>query len=432
MYLSFGWHGPARGMPLKIRAAKIHELWRQLNWLEDHVEQGSRYLVGNQLTLADFTWFPTCVFMEYMLPNFFGWPQLFDPGAPPPQPFPKLAAWYAGLRADEPAFASVHAEIWNYWRELDSQGQFLPIQSELASPEAEDLKFTYGKPQTVTLNYQEPPPEGKVTGRYINQPDKGDVVDESVAKPVLMHDARELEGATFESKGFELVSWPTAVADFTDDDAIVKTYYDEMIKLIKDASGADRVLVFDHTVRKSTNTNLNASSGGSAAPVPRVHCDYTVDGAPRRLMQLAEEGIFSRLRGRTLTIEDVAELAKGRFAFINVWRSISDTDPVLQSPLAVADESTVPDEDRFLYELRFPDRTGENYSLRHSSAHRWYYYPKMVKDECLVFKVYDKKEDGPRFVFHTSFTEIGPAADRPPRESIEIRAVAFFDCPHLE
>jgi glutathione S-transferase len=71
MYLSFGWHGPARGMPLKIRAAKIHELWRQLNWLEDHVEQGSRYLVGNQLTLADFTWFPTCVFMEYMLPNFF-------------------------------------------------------------------------------------------------------------------------------------------------------------------------------------------------------------------------------------------------------------------------------------------------------------------------------------------------------------------------
>ena len=31
---------------------------------------------------------------------------------------------------------------------------------------------------------------------------------------------------------------------------------------------------------------------------------------------------------------------------------------------------------------------------------KWYYYPKLTKDECLVFKVYDKKEDGPRFVFH--------------------------------
>ena len=43
--------------------------------------------------------------------------------------------------------------------------------------------------------------------------------------------------------------------------------------------------------------------------------------------------------------------------------------------------------DRFLYELRFPDRTGENYSLRHSAEHQWYYYPWQTKDECLVFKV---------------------------------------------
>ena len=36
---------------------------------------------------------------------------------------------------------------------------------------------------------------------------------------------------------------------------------------------------------------------------------------------------------------------------------------VLQQPLAVCDERSVPESDRFLYELRFPDRTGENYSL---------------------------------------------------------------------
>ena len=46
-------------------------------------------------------------------------------------------------------------------------------------------------------------------------------------------------------------------------------------------------------------------------------------------------------------------LAAGRFAFINVWRSIAD-QPVLQKPLAVCAESSIDPDDKFLYELRFP------------------------------------------------------------------------------
>jgi len=285
----------------------------------------------------------------------------------------------------------------------------------------------------VSLNYQEPPPPGKTTGRYIEQPDRGDVVDEHVSAPVAMHDGRDLcPPATLDSMGFALERWPTQCADFRDDAQVVDTYYEEMMELIKQASGAQRVFIFDHTIRESGNTNLNAAAGGAAAPVPRVHCDYTATGAPRRLAQLGTEGIYSRLRGRMLSTEDVDQLAAGRFAFINVWRSICDEHPVLQQPLAVCDEHSVPTEDRFLYELRFPDRTGENYSLRHNAAHRWYYYPRQTKDECLVFKVYDKKEDGPRFVFHTAFTDPSSPAGAPPRKSIEIRAVAFFDPPQLE
>ena len=112
-----------------------------------------------------------------------------------------------------------------------------------------------------------------------------------------------------------------------------------------------------------------------------------------------------------------------------VWRSIDDHHPVMQQPLAVCDENTVPDSDRFIYQLRFPDRTGENYSLRYSKGHKWYYYSRQHKDDCLVFKVYDKKEDGPRFVFHTAFDEPGTPSDAPPRKSIEVRAIAFFDPP---
>ena len=42
-------------------------------------------------------------------------------------------------------------------------------------------------------------------------------------------------------------------------------------------------------------------------------CDYTAKGAPRRLIQLGEEGI--ELNGRSISEDEVSKLAKGRFAF---------------------------------------------------------------------------------------------------------------------
>lgn len=270
---------------------------------------------------------------------------------------------------------------------------------------------------TVALNYQEPDPDGRVTGRYINQPDQGDVVDTFEAKDVQMHDGRTLETpATLESMGFCCASHPTKVADFRDDAEVTSAYYDEVRDLVKQTSGASRVFIFDHTIRETGVTSLNAAAGGSAAPVPRVHCDYTAEGAPRRLKQLGDEGIYSLLKGRDLTASEVDALAAGRFAFINVWRSIDDAHPVSRSPLAVCDENSIAEADKFKYELRFPDRTGENYSLKFSEAHEWFYYPQMTMDECLVFKVFDSAEDGePRFVFHSAFDD--PATSRRRRAS---------------
>jgi len=427
MYLSYGWHGPVRGMDPKTRAAKVAEIWKQLSWLE--ASAGSPFLVPNydKPTFADITWFPTCVFMEYMLPRVFDWPDIFDASIEN-APFPKIAKWYTSLKSI-PEFASTHKDIWDYWVELDIAGQFEPIRKEVKENES-SLKFKYGEPPAVVnLNYQTPPPPGKFTGRYIDQEDKGDAVDVHAAQPIKMRNAREVQPPpALNDVGFTLASAPTAISDFRDDAAVVETYYAEMMELIKLTSGADRVFVFDHTIRESGKKNLNsATAGESAAPVPRVHCDYTHDGAPRRLRQLGADGIFSRIRGRELTEEEVEKLMEGRFAFINVWRSICDDHPVLQKPLAVCDERSVPKEDKFLYELRFPNRTGENYSLRHNDEHKWYYYPRMEKDECLVFKVYDKKKDGPRFVFHTAFEDPLTPENAPPRKSIEIRAVAFFN-----
>jgi len=60
--------------------------------------------------------------------------------------------------------------------------------------------------------------------------------------------------------------------------------------------------------------------------------------------------------------EEVEELSKKRFAFINVWKNCNDY-PVQNKPLAVCDPASVDPESYLTYELRYPDRTGETYSM---------------------------------------------------------------------
>jgi hypothetical protein len=51
----------------------------------------------------------------------------------------------------------------------------------------------------------------------------------------------------------------------------------------------------------------------------------------------------------------------------------------------------------------------------------------MRRDEALVFKVYDSEKDGrARFTPHTSFEDPTSPPNARPRQSIEVRAFAFF------
>ena len=66
--------------------------------------------------------------------------------------------------------------------------------------------------------------------------------------------------------------------------------------------------------------------------------------------------------------------------------------------------------------------------MSYNPDHEWYYFPEMTRDEALVFKVYESAKDGrARFTAHTSFNDPNTPVDAPPRESIEIRTLAFFD-----
>lgn len=227
---------------------------------------------------------------------------------------------------------------------------------------------------------------------------------------VEIHNARSLAGElSLERNGFVLVDHPTAVRDFFDPDQLVSEYYLEIERLVRSVTGASRVVVFDHTLR--SGDEREQSQRRIREPVLWAHNDYTEWSGPQRL--------------REILPDEAEQLAQHRFAIVQVWRAIER--PIESNPLALVDAASVTPGDLIKAERRYPHRVGETYQLQYSPAQRWYYFPRMRRDEALVFKVYDSLVDGrARFTPHCSFVDPSTAPGAPPRQSIEVRTFAFF------
>jgi hypothetical protein len=214
---------------------------------------------------------------------------------------------------------------------------------------------------------------------------------------------------SLDKHGFVITRHDTKVADLGDEAEVTSVYYAEMEQLVKDVTGADRVLVFDHTIRSVPLATQGRK--GIREPVKRVHNDYTVKSGPQRV--------------RDLLPDEAEELLKRRFAVINVWRPLRR--PVETSPLALCDARSIAPPDFIATDLVYPDRIGETYAVAYNPDHRWYYFPRQQRNEAVLIKCYDSKEDGrARFTAHSAFEDPTAPADAPPRESIEIRTLAFF------
>ncbi|HYG53702.1 MAG TPA: CmcJ/NvfI family oxidoreductase [Burkholderiales bacterium] len=214
---------------------------------------------------------------------------------------------------------------------------------------------------------------------------------------------------SLEENGFELVPHATRVKDFFDAEELKTTYYAEVAALISQVSGARRVVVFDHTLRSGDESEREARL--VREPVLQAHNDYTEWSGPQRLKEILPD--------------EWQSLSKGRFAIIQVWRAINQ--PIESNPLAIADARSIAPEDLLIAERRYPHRVGQTYRLKYNPRQRWVYFPRMRRDEALVFKVYDSdKARAARFTPHTSFEDPSTPPGAPPRQSIEARALAFF------
>ena len=262
---------------------------------------------------------------------------------------------------------------------------------------------------TAPLSYLAPTAETPFT--YTYEPPAGQPArhGEPDIRRVAVANGRGV-ATSLDREGFELHRVPTAMGDFYDAETVKRVYYPEIERLLKDATGAAEVLIFDHTVR---NTAPEQQSGrrvrGAAA---RVHNDYTEASAPQRVRDLLPPAEAEARLGR-------------RYAEINVWRPISG--PVKTQPLALCDARSLDPADLVRTELRYPDRTGEIYTVTFSPRHRWLYFPEMRADEALLIKCFDSARDGrARLSVHTAFDDPATPANAPPRESIEVRAFVFF------
>jgi hypothetical protein len=230
-----------------------------------------------------------------------------------------------------------------------------------------------------------------------------------VSHTVAIADLRGREPLRLDEHGATLLRAPTRVRRFSDETHVRGRYYRECAEIVQAAVGADQVVVFDHNVRRGSALPVQAGRRDLGRPVHHAHTDYTPRSALERLH-------------RELGAQ--AEKRLSRYMQINLWRPIRE--PVRDAPLALCDGASLTPRALRRVELRYPERTGEIYYLVHEPRQRWYFASDMTIDEVWLFKNFDSAppERG-RVAPHTAFTD-PRHRQAPPRESIEVRALAIF------
>lgn len=277
----------------------------------------------------------------------------------------------------------------------------MPFDSSvIASLPAVEAELNYTMPMTERArDYAYDPPRGV--------PHSNTTLE---ARRVAIRDIRPIATRpSLDGEGFAALRHLSAVRDFYDDDEVLRVYYPEATALIREATGADRVLVFDHTRRRHV-PGEDFRRNEAKQPAREVHVDQTVKSGPQRV--------------RDLLPAEAETLLKGRVQIVNLWRPIRG--PVQDAPLAVCDAGSVAMGDLMPSDLIYRDRIGETYSVTWNPAHRWFYLSGMTPKEVLLVKCYESKTDGrARFAPHSAFTDPTTPAGAPLRESIELRTLVF-------
>ncbi|KAI0057858.1 methyltransferase [Artomyces pyxidatus] len=265
----------------------------------------------------------------------------------------------------------------------------------------------------TTLNYFSSTLTEEAPYNYTYTPPEGvpqtNVVPKGYAS--VVHDLRGKEDTvSLDTTGFAFVKHASQEKEFVDEEAIKTAYYKEVEDLLKQQTGAKRIFIFDHTIRRVRRPPQEGQSDATRSPVTRVHVDQSFKAGYMRVHHHMGD--------------DAERLLKGRVRIINVWRPIGN--PVAHHPLAVADWRTLnPDEDLISTRHLYRDREGYTFSVKYNPKHQWYYLGGQTPEEVILIKCFDSDETRARLTPHTAFLDSTSPAEAPQRQSIEVRCLVF-------
>lgn len=264
----------------------------------------------------------------------------------------------------------------------------------------------------TTLNYWDDPGDGSPpTPIFIG---KGRIINE---RPHLAHEfvVRDITGAEeqfqLDNAGFQYIQHSSIEKEFIDDHKIESAYYAECAALLKQVTGASRVHIFNHKVRRGPTQwhHLGFDNLKNRGPVTKTHVDQSYAGAEIRL--------------RWEFPDEAEELLRKRYQIINVWRPIAT---IRKDPIAVADARSVPDGDLVEADMTENDFPGKQWVVRHNARHRWHYKYGMTPEDVLLIKCFDSRTDVARRALHSAFEDV-EHRDDVSRQSIEVRCIIFYD-----
>ncbi|KAI1635063.1 hypothetical protein F4809DRAFT_642897 [Biscogniauxia mediterranea] len=268
----------------------------------------------------------------------------------------------------------------------------------------------------------------------------------TVAHPTVVRDITgEEHRYTLDAHGFQLCRRRRCGEEdeeeeedfFRDPERVRQVYYPQCEELLREVTGAPRVLVFDHKTRSGPSHwhRLGENNRAVRGPLMRAHVDQSYDGAEMVLRRHFPHEAEELMRGR-------------RWMIVNVWRPLKT---VFKDPLAAADATSIPDADLVPAQILYrdgsrdetwtilPPSSSSSSGTRRTSAaedegktetrehgHRWYFKYAQTPAEALLIKCFDSSTGVPaRRAPHSAFAD--PAhEDGEARVSVEARALVLF------
>ena len=239
---------------------------------------------------------------------------------------------------------------------------------------------------------------------------------------------------TLDAAGFTLIDHKSAVKNFYDNDEVGRIYPGEVVAAMKKLTGATSVATQGWMVRNSGDLSKflkpkagYSHHGGVQPPAADAHVDYLPDVADRNAKMIYERS-FPNGPGYS------------RFIAGSFWRAFSK--PPQDYPLALCDGRSVradegvrnvliicdrlPSPEEMLADIPDEENKPAAAVFRYSPNHRWWYFPNMNRDEALFFKFHDSDRTKAWRTPHTAFRDPSVHTDHP-RESVELRLVAYFE-----